>query len=304
MKQQILAWLKSPRNYNEGLELYKQYGYNKMLKNTFSRGETAYNMQSLVYELAKLVDLTEAEANMLPRLSKAEKAPVKEVPFIPVANVPKQPDIDDLLLMLAGEFKVSVDDLFGGNGPAMISDEQQAAIEKLTPAYREIPELQKKVIRFREQYPFLKDANCPDELKVMVADMFTAYDNYKEAYKLLSPENPEADNLEIAKAVVENYLDNREMWKELDYYKENNELLGEHPLFARIKRQNELKAVPDVELMQLRNNARGNVTKTRKKLEKAKTDKVDADIAKYSASFESWTYEEFLVSTEIEARKK
>jgi hypothetical protein len=261
-------------------------------------------MQLLVYELAKLVDLTEAEANMLPRLSKAEKAPVKEVPFIPVANAPKQPDIDDLLLMLAGEFKVSVDDLFGGNGPAMISDEQQAAIEKLTPAYREIPELQKKVIRFREQYPFLKDANCPDELKVMVADMFTAYDNYKEAYKLLSPENPDADNLEIAKAVVENYLDNREMWKELDYYKEHNELLGEHPLFARIKRQNELKAVPDVELMQLRNNARGNVTKTRKKLEKAKTDKVDADIAKYSASLESWSAEEFLVSTEIEARKK
>lgn len=300
MKQEILAWLQSPRNYNEGVELYKKYGYNKVLKNTFSRGETAYNMQSLVYELATMVNLTEAQANSLPRSGQASH---KDIPFTPTFSQ-KQPDVDELLMTLAAQFNVSVDDLFGGNGPAMITDEQQTAIEKLTPAYKQIPELQKKVIRFREQYPFLRDANCPDELKIMVSDMFTAYDNYKEAYKLLSPENTDADNLEIASEVVENYLDNREMWKELDYYKEHNELLGEHSMFARIKREKEIKAIPDVEIGTIRGNARSNITKTRKKLEKAKSDKNESDITKYSELLTMWTLEEAMLNSEIEARKK
>lgn len=303
MKQKITDWLQSPRNYNEGVELYKQFGYNKMLKNTFSRGENTLNMSMLVYELAKLIGMDEKTANALPRLGKTEAKPVDGMYLVPTYET-KAPDVDELLIMLAGQFNVSVDDLFGGNGPAMINEEQQTAIEKLTPAYNQLPELQKKVIRFREQYPFLKDSACPDELKILVADMFAAYDNYKEAYRLLSPENPDADNLALAKEVVENYLNNREMWRELDYYKENNELLGEHPLFAKIKLQREVEATADVDLAKKLGNARSNVTKTRKKLEKATEEKNETEIIKYGDLLQSWIEVEALYNAEIEKRKK
>ena len=34
------------------------------------------------------------------------------------------------------------------------------------------------VIRFRDRFPFLNSPDCPDVLKILVADMFTAYDLY------------------------------------------------------------------------------------------------------------------------------
>jgi hypothetical protein len=138
----------------------------------------------------------------------------------------------------------------------------------------------------------------------MVANMFAAYDRYKEAYALLSPENPEADNLALAKETVESYLDNRAMWAELDHYKENNTLLGEHPLFAKIKLQNEVKATPDIDLSKKLGNARSNVTKNRNKYEAAKTAANDAEMTEYAKLLEHWEYVLQLYTLEVESRKK
>lgn len=294
MKEQIMAWLQGPREYREGIALYDRFGYNKALKNSFSKGETAMLRQTLEYELGKLVGLTEQNLKTMSRSAKKAVEPVKEKVIIPKTY------IDDLLLQLAGQLHVTVDDMFGGQTIVFQNENHEKAFEAIRPAYAEVPELMKKVIRIREAYPFLKDVNCPNELKIMVADMFSAYDRYREAYALLSPENPLPDNLALAKEVVENYLSNRAMWEELDYYKENGELLGKHPVFELLNLQNEIKAMSDIDLMKNFNNAKSNVTKSHKALAKAVTEEEKAEVTERVAK---WELRKKELEAEFENRK-
>jgi len=197
--------------------------------------------------------------------------------------------------------KVSVEDMFGGSVEVLLTEAQEKAFAALAPKYQEIPETMKKVIRFRENYPFLKDATCPDELKVMVANMFAAYDRYRDAYALLSPENPDVDNLSAAKEVVENYLDNKVMWAELDHYKENNTLLGEHPIFAELELKKEISGIADIDLSKKLGNASANITKNKNKYEAATDDDKKAE---YKTKLDHWTKVQTLIQVEIDSRTK
>ena len=299
MNEEILAWLQGPRNYNEGVELYGRYGYNKILKKVYSTGATASNTGSLVYELAKLIGIQ----NQLDTMQRSASQPK------PVAETKTTTEqkttvtyVDDLLLQLADKFHVHVDDLFSGQtvGDVLSADEQKA-FDTLAPKYQEIPETMKKIIRFRENYPFLKDTTCPDELKVMVANMFAAYDRYRNAYALLSPENLDADNLSAAKEVVENYLDNKAMWAELDHYKENNTLLGEHPIFAELELKKEISGIADIDLSKKLGNASANITKNKNKYEAATDDDKKAE---YKTKLDHWTKVQTLIQAEIDSRTK
>jgi len=294
MKEEIKAWLQGPREYLQGIALYDRYGYNKVLKNVFSRGETIANRQTLEYELGKLVGIDEQELKNMVRVAKKEIIPTK-------ATEKPKTYVDDLLLQLAGQFNVSVDDLFGGKSPLLFNDEEGKVIEALAPAYAQVPETMKKVIRIRETYPFLKDVNCPNEIKIMVADMFSAYDRYRDAYSALDPKNSQDENLLAASAVVENYLDNRAMWEELDYYKENGELLGKHPVFELLNLKAEIKAMSDIDVMKAFNNSKSNVTKSNNALAKAKTDEEKAEANERIAK---WTLRKKELETELESRKK
>lgn len=298
MKQQILAWLQGPRVYLEGVALYERFGFNKQLKNVFAKGNNETTIETLVYELGKLTGLSEQDIKKLPRVAKVEtvQAPTVEVPV-----GTKSPYIDDLILALADSFHVSVDDLFTPGTITSATDEQLKAIETLAPAYVQVPETMKKVIRIRETYPFLKDADCPTELKVLVHDMFSAYDTYREAYAALDNKNTPDENLELAMQVVENYLDNRSMWAELDYYKENNTLLGEHPMFEQLNLQKEIAALTDIELIQNQNNAKSNITKSKKKLEKATTDEEKAEAVE---RLKRWENRKIMLDAELVNRKK
>lgn len=296
MKEQIKQWLSGPREYNQGVELYKQYGYNKVLKNSFSRGETPQNAEMLVFELSQLAGVSEQEVKTMKRFAVVPGKKISE---------PKmqhhEPDADELFIALAKTFGVNVSELFADGAVIEATESQKAAIDALKPKYNEIPELQKKVINFRETYPFLRSEDCPDELKILVADMFAAYDNYREAYRLLDETNTQDENLALAKTTVEQYLENRALWAELDHFKANGEILGEHPLLLDLKLQKEIKAVTDIDLPRKIGNARGNVTKNRNKFEAAKTDE---DKAKYGQLLAQWTRELELYEAELEARKK
>lgn len=94
----------------------------------------------------------------------------------------------------------------------------------------------RRMIRFREKYPFLNAPDCPDELKILVADMFTAYGNYKTAFARLQV----LDDAETAEAaaecetIVTEYLKNREIWDELEYYREHGVILGKAAKFREM----------------------------------------------------------------------
>lgn len=292
MKEEILNWLQSPRVYLEGVRLYDQYGYNNILKRNLNRGQSEMMMDTLVYELGKLIGLNEQETAALPRKASTPK-PQKKTAVTPV---------DDLLMQLAESLGVTVDEVFSNEAKLTeLTEAQQQAVEKLAPAYAQVPETIKKVIRIREKYPFLRSQDCPEEFKIMVADMFTAYDNYREAYTLLSDKNTKDENLELAQAVVENYLANRAMWEELDYYLANGEILGNLPIFELLKLRKEISDLSDMDLIKKLNTTKPNLTKSKKAMEGAKTAEEKAEAEKRMAK---WQQVKSEVEAEIERRKK
>jgi hypothetical protein len=134
-----------------------------------------------------------------------------------------------------------------------------------------IPEEVVKTIKLREVFPFLATKDCPRELKILVNDMLTTYETYKKAHQALMNADVEEEIAKLSEEVVENYLENRQIWDELQHYKEKGEVLGQHPIFSEMVRQDELAAKGTGELIKLEKSLENNINRTKAQL--AKEDK-------------------------------
>lgn len=165
----------------------------------------------------------------------------------------------------------------------------------------------KKIIRFREKFKFLDKPDCPDELKVLVSDMFTAVGKYKDAHAKLAAMPDDADLAEagrLAEECVENYLANREMWEELEYYQEHGEVLGKCAKLRALKEAQDIAALDDLELTRRYSSAQANTSKQRKRLKEAEKAK---DMEKITAAREAlakWEAKSTALREELEKRKK
>lgn len=107
----------------------------------------------------------------------------------------------------------------------------------------------------REEFPFLNDENCPDVLKIAVADKITAYKKHQEINDLLQKhankevELSEEELASLGKQAVEAHRENTELYDELLYYKEKGTFLAKHPLFWREKMQQEVELMNAEELL-------------------------------------------------------
>lgn len=262
-KKKIEAYLSGPRNYAEGVALYRAHGLNLRLKRQFEVEDTATTREILIDELRKLAGLSLREFAALPRLAARAPEPVREA-----AHEEIMPGAEN------GE---------AANAP--------------------MPETVKKMIRFRERYPFLNSPDCPDVLKVLVADMFTAYGRYKEAHARLQqmPESYSAEAAAESERVVESYLENRAIREELDYYAEHGQLLGKEDK-VREGQEEDMSALTDIELMNQLRSAQANESKHRRKL--AEAEKKGSDTEKPREAFEKWSARRVLIQAEVERRKK
>lgn len=108
----------------------------------------------------------------------------------------------------------------------------------------------------RKEFAFLNEDSCPDELKVLVANMITAHAKYIKAHeRLFDVANKENDVcFGVVSELVENYIDNRNMWAELEHYKKTGMVLGAHRIFAERKRREEIMKMGFDDLKLLRSN--------------------------------------------------
>lgn len=115
-------------------------------------------------------------------------------------------------------------------------------------------ERQKFVLR--EQFPFLGADNCPNEFKVLVADMISSHEKYigahEELYRVVDKSNEVC--FSVAEKVVEHYLNNRIIWDELTHYRDTGQILGLHSIFNQKNRERELEEMEAFELMKLYRN--------------------------------------------------
>lgn len=312
-KNQITEYLAGSRDYSEGVSLYQRFGQNLRLKRLFVTDDTQTTKEILFEELRKLAGLTDQEFVHLPRRAATPKPTLngKTVKAI-IFDDPKE-DNEAALKELADSFGVTVDELVSPDFQERVlamdenADRIEVLIDQLDAArskYAETPEPVRKMIRFREKYPFLNSPDCPDVLKVLVADMFTSYDNYKSAHarlQVLADDEAAAAVADCEKVVTE-YLKNREIWDELEYYRENGAILGKAAKFQEAQAAEDLTALTDVDLISKLQSASVQESKNRKKVADAKAK--GEENGKAAAALEYWSNYKQVLKTEVARRKK
>jgi hypothetical protein len=312
-KKQIIEYLKGPRDLSEGVSLYQRFGQNLRLKRLFVTDDTQTTKEILFEELRKLAGLTELEFAHLPRRAATPKPTLNgKTAKVIILDDPKEDD-ETVLQELADSFGVTVDELVSPDFQERVlaMDENADRIEELTDEleaarskYAETPEPVRKMIRFREKYPFLNSPDCPDVLKVLVADMFTSYDNYKSAHarlQVLADDEAAAAVADCEKVVTE-YLKNREIWDELEYYRENGAILGKAAKFREMEAAEDYTKLSEIDLMKKLQSANVNESKHRKAVNTAKekgetNDRAEAALARWSATKKA-------IQEEVARRKK
>lgn len=147
-------------------------------------------------------------------------------------------------------------------------DRREVQTEKAKESFAKAPTEVKQGLKLRDEFPFLSEEDCPDEFKILVADKFTALQKFIDARAQLKAlqEDPEADFYEIAAEAIDNFELNLEIYDELNYYKEHKEILGHHPIFAKMLREQSVTAMDDATAKDRQKNLRTYVSRDSKKL--------------------------------------
>ncbi len=123
-------------------------------------------------------------------------------------------------------------------------------------------------VPLREDWPFLSEADCPPELKILIADKISCYHRYCTAHARLFDCLTLGECFETAREVVDNYLENRLIFEELHYYKEHHTVLGRHPVFERMKNLDRLRRMSIVDLIHSKERLEHNIWRIRSEMSK------------------------------------
>lgn len=122
--------------------------------------------------------------------------------------------------------------------------------------------------RFREDWPFLSEPDCPTELKALAADMITSWHNYVNAHEDLFKCTTPEECFEAAEKTVRNFYQNAVSRTEFQYYKEHHRILGKHPIFALTKKLDNLRRMPITELIRKRRNVQDSIWRAEREIKK------------------------------------
>lgn len=217
--------------FNQAFALYKASpGKNTATERTLNAGGyTKHNHGVLLYELQKIHNISDLE-----------KRPPKVKPEEIVVQEP------EIVLPVDAGSDIGTTD---GNSDQQDSQDTQPEPAPEQPA-------------FREEYPFLKDPNCPDGLLILAAHKITFYNAYAEAHQKLQQATTgeitltDNEKLELAKTAEDNFAKNEAIREEFDYYLAEGKILGKHPVFKRLQAEREVDEMSNKKLMDFINSTK------------------------------------------------
>lgn len=123
----------------------------------------------------------------------------------------------------------------------------------------------------------MNKAETPDKLKILTADMISAYirvnENRKKLISDLDQQKLTTDQaFKLAQTTVLFYQVNELAFNELSHYQQKGEILGRHSIFDEDNLKIEIDSMSDVEAYKLYKNLASQVSRLRKKVEKAPLD--------------------------------
>lgn len=113
--------------------------------------------------------------------------------------------------------------------------------------------------KFRRMYPFLADRDCPVELKILAADKVTTYWTCVELHEKLFSCHANAECLKGVRELVNTFIEDQAIKRELDYYKLHRGLLGEHDIFSRLKTIEKIRSMGVKDLFRRERQLRENI---------------------------------------------
>lgn len=127
---------------------------------------------------------------------------------------------------------------------------------------------QKSARSFREQWPFLADADCPIELKALAADKITAYNEYCALHEKLFNCTSTEESFDTANNLLEKYRQNLQITAEFAYYKEHGHILGKHPVFKENQKLKLYRKMNPYQLAQEQRRLAGSIWRINSEIKK------------------------------------
>lgn len=279
MKTQVLAFfIDLPKSksdqFNKAFQLYRKCPGKSLAQEGFYNraGFSPNNLETILYDLKKLVGVSDSEI----RNAKAKSIKVDK----PITDSQKQ--------SIESAKKELIKEVGATN-----------AEEVFTKA----PDFVKEEFKLKDEFPFLKEEDCPDEFYILVGKKFNHYDAYVDACKDLLVTIPDTEEdvdpisltqeeiNALAKKAVENFVVNQQIWDELNHYKETGKVLGKHPVFVEYKLKEKVDSLTVEDVTKRVTLLDSYIRRDTKKLEKAQKAKNKADIEKFEAKVLEWQTE-------------
>lgn len=128
--------------------------------------------------------------------------------------------------------------------------------------------MEKKALSFREEFPFLNEPDCPAELEALASRKFTKYHAYVDLHKKLRDCTSTKQCAQVSRELINNYLENRMIWDELNYYHQHHSILGKHPIFSAFHKRKELLSLNVKQLMIRQKRLNNNIWRVQDEIKK------------------------------------
>ena len=179
--------------------------------------------------------------------------------------------------------------------------------------FKTAPDEVKEYISLHDQFPFLDEDDCPEELKILVSDKRKHYRAYVDARKKLLVIVPTTDKdatpvamtdaeiFVLASKAVDNFEVNQLIYDELDHYNTEKEILGKHPIFAERILKGKIEKMTMAEAAKRATNLDNYIRRDGNALKKEseKEDKDAAKISKLESKIIEWNLELSLVNAKL-----
>ena len=130
------------------------------------------------------------------------------------------------------------------------------------------PTVEAQSTRLRERWPFLDDPSAPMELKALITQRITRYHEYSKLYTQLRDCQSLEELSTTCGKLLDAYLDNQQIARELDYYQQHHRVLGRHPMFRHFQQLTRLRSSSVKELLREQQKTRDNIWRVNSELRK------------------------------------
>lgn len=125
--------------------------------------------------------------------------------------------------------------------------------------------------KFRALYPFLSDRNIPNEIKILASDKISTYWRMVELHNELFACHKNSDCVRVARELVDVFIEDESIKKELNHYRDYKKVLGQHRVFKQSQAIDSIRRMSLKELFRKEKQLRDNIWRIKSEI--AKNDK-------------------------------